>query len=129
MRQLRQRIGFSCTLSPMSVTATADYIAHRIRVADCRSRLRFNESAVRQVCKASEGAPRLINILCHKALMVAYGRGEYTITGAHIARAVADTESAIQPLSWRSPIAAMRAKFLTDHSKSVDLDVLHGARR
>jgi len=129
MRQLKQRIGFSCTLSPMSVAATAGYIAHRIRVADCRSGLRFEEIAVRQVCEASQGTPRIINVLCHKALMVAYGCGERIITGAHVARAIADTESAVQPSSWCSPIAAMRAMFFTGRRNGARLDALPGVNQ
>ena len=129
MRQLQQRIGFCCTLSPMSVAATAGYIAHRIRVADCRSGLRFEKSAVRQVCKASQGTPRIINVLCHKALMVAYGRGEWHITGAHIARAIADTESAVQSTSRRSPMAMIRAVFPTGRRNDANFSTLHGVKQ
>ena len=129
MRQLKQRISFSCTLSPMSVAATAGYIAHRIRLADCRSGLQFEESAVRQVCKASQGTPRIINVLCHKALMVAYGRGEQHITRAHVGRAIADTESVVQPSSWRSPIAMMRAVLFTGPRNGADLNALHGVNQ
>jgi len=125
MRQLKQRISFSCTLSPMSVDATGGYIFHRIRVAGCRSGLRFEESAVRRVCKASQGIPRLINVLCHKALMVAYGRGELTITRAHVELAIADTETVRQSSSWRSPIAMMRGMLFAGPRNGADLNALH----
>jgi len=125
MRQLKQRISFSSTLSPMSVDATGGYIFHRIRVADCRSGLRFEDSAVRRVCKASQGIPRLINVLCHKSLMVAYGRGEQTITRAHVELAIADTETVLQSSSWRSPIAMMRAMLSAGPSNGADLNALH----
>ncbi len=128
MRQLKQRISFSCTLSPMSVDATGRYIRHRIRVAGCRSGLRFEESAVRRVCKASQGIPRLINVLCHKALMVAYGRGEQSITRAHVGLAIADTETVLQPSSWRSPIAMMRAMLFAGPRNGADLNALHRVR-
>jgi len=128
MRQLKQRISFSCTLSPMSVDATGGYIFHRIRVAGCRSGLRFEESAVRRVCKASQGIPRLINVLCHKALMVAYGRGEQSITRAHVGLAIADTETVLQPSSWRSPIAMMRGMLFAGPRNGADLNALHRVR-
>ena len=105
MRQLRQRIGFSCTLSPMSQTQAGDYIRHRLAVAGDGRQPHFDDAAVRLVVKASRGTPRLINVLCHKALMAAFGCGEKRITRAHVRRAVLDTESVIDP-PW-NPIAAM----------------------
>ncbi len=129
MRQLNQRISFSCTLSPMSFAATAGYIFHRIHVADCRSELRFTDSAIRQICKASQGIPRVINILCHKALMVAYGRGEQRITPLHVERAIDDTETVNQTASWRSPFATMRGMLFPPPSVRVDLHALHGIER
>jgi MSHA biogenesis protein MshM len=129
LRQLKQRISFSCTLSPMSVDATGGYIFHRIRVAGCGSGLRFDESAVRKICKASQGIPRLINVLCHKALMVAYGRGEQTITKAHVGLAIADTETVLQTSSWRNPIEMMRAMSFAGPRNGADVNVLHGVRQ
>ena len=129
MRQLKQRISFSCSLSPMSVEATGGYIFHRIRVAGCRSGLRFEESAVRKICKASQGIPRLINVLCHKALMVAYGRGEETITRAHVGLAIADTETVLQSSSWRNPIEIMRSMSFAGPRNGADLNALHGGIR
>ncbi len=129
MRQLNQRISFSCTLSPMSFAATAGYIFHRIHVADCRSELRFTDSAIRQICKASQGIPRVINILCHKALMVAYGRGEQRITQLHVERAIDDTETVNQTASWRNPFATMRGMLFPPPSVRVDLHALHGIER
>ncbi len=129
MRQLNQRISFSCTLSPMSFAATAGYIFHRIRVADCRSELRFTDSAIRQICKASQGIPRVINILCHKALMVAYGRGEQRITPLHVERAIDDTETVNQTGAWRNPFATMRGMLFPPPSVRVDLHALHGIER
>lgn len=129
MRQLNQRISFSCTLSPMSFAATAGYIFHRIHVADCRSELRFTDSAIRQICKASQGIPRIINVLCHKALMVAYGRGEQRITQLHVQRAIEDTETVNQTGSWRNPFATMRGILFPPPGVRVDLSALHGFER
>ena len=126
MRQLKQRISFTCTLSSMSVTEVADYIAHRLRIADCRSGLQFDDAAIRQVCRASQGTPRIINVLCHKALMVAYGRGEQCVSSLHIERAISDTESVIRPLSSRRPLTTMRALFATRPQKTANLDALQG---
>lgn len=129
MRQLNQRISFSCSLSPMSLKATAGYIFHRIRVADCRSKLRFTDDAIRQICKSSGGIPRVINVLCHKSLMVAYGRGDFRITTEHVERAVDDTDLASRSGSWRNPFATMRGLLFPPPRGSFDLGALHGIDR
>jgi MSHA biogenesis protein MshM len=126
MRQLNQRISFTCTLSPMSFSATAGYIFHRIQVANCRSELRFTDAAIRKICKASEGIPRVINVLCHKALMVAYGRGEQRITQEHVERAIDDTQIINRTGSWRNPFATMRGMLFPSPRASVNLGALQG---
>jgi MSHA biogenesis protein MshM len=129
MRQLNQRISFSCTLTPMSFSATAGYIFHRLRVAECRSDLRFTDAAIRQICKSSQGIPRVINMLCHKALMVAYGRGEHRITREHIERAIDDTQIVHQTGSWRNPFATMRGMLFPPPRITTNLNALHGIER
>jgi MSHA biogenesis protein MshM len=129
MRQLNQRISFTCTLSPMSFSATAGYIFHRIRVANCRSELRFTDAAIRQICKASEGIPRVINVLCHKSLMVAYGRGEQRITQEHVERAIDDTQIVNRSGSWRNPFATMRGMLFPPPRISAHLGALQGLER
>ncbi len=94
IRQLRQRITFSFRLQPMDREAAAAYLNHRLAVAGSRGAIRFNAGALRRLHKASDGIPRLINILAHKALMAAYGKGTRTVTPKHVGMAVADTESA-----------------------------------
>ena len=129
MRQLKQRISFTCTLSSMPENVVADYIAHRLRVAKCSSELRFEDSAVRRICMASRGTPRLINVLCHKALMVAYGLGELHVTRAHVERAIKDTESVVQSPSPRGLRAMMRNLFILRPGKNSTLKALHGVSR
>jgi len=91
LRQLRQRIGFRCTLEPLDRQATAIYVAHRASVAGGKTDPLFAPAAINAVYDASGGTPRLINMLCHKALMVAFGRGEYGVNMAHMRRAIVDS--------------------------------------
>ncbi|MBT8136523.1 MAG: AAA family ATPase [Gammaproteobacteria bacterium] len=95
LRQLRQRIGFRCTLAPLDRKATEIYVAHRVRVAGCTTDPLFAQAAVNEVYEASGGTPRLINMLCHKALMAAFGRGEYGVNSTHMRRAIADSSHAV----------------------------------
>lgn len=110
----------------MSVATAGAYIAHRLAVAGALGGVRFDEAAVRQVVGASHGAPRLINILCHKAMMVAYGRGERHITRVHVERAIRDTESVTPPR--RGPLAALRG-WLSAPGLRPRPRALHGAGR
>jgi MSHA biogenesis protein MshM len=101
IRQLRQRIAFSCRLAPLSLADTAAYVTHRLRVAGREGAALFSNAALRRLRTASGGIPRLVNILAHKALMVAYGEGGDRVVARHVALAVADTESTAVPAHRR----------------------------
>lgn len=95
LRQLKQRIGFHCTLTPLDRNATATYVQHRLEIAGSGVTQHFCSSAIDAIYKASGGTPRLINMLCHKALMAAFGRGDYVIELQHVSRAIADSSHAV----------------------------------
>ncbi|MFT5691579.1 MAG: MSHA biogenesis protein MshM [Oceanicoccus sp.] len=97
LRQLRQRISFSYSLSPMGRDGTRDYINHRITKAGYNGGQLFHESAVELVHKVSCGVPRLINILSHKAMMCAFGKGAHEIERTHIVSAIKDTDGVELP--------------------------------
>ncbi len=73
LRQVAQRITARYHLIPLILAETQNYIQHRLQVAGVKRRL-FNESAVRLIQRLSGGVPRLINILCDRALLGAYAR-------------------------------------------------------
>ncbi|MFT5720882.1 MAG: MSHA biogenesis protein MshM [Motiliproteus sp.] len=95
LRQLRQRITFSYRLQSLDSEATGEYLHHRLTLAGYTGVTLFNRKAVNLLWEASAGTPRLINILAHKAMMVAYGKGEHQITPAHIRMAARDTEGVL----------------------------------
>jgi MSHA biogenesis protein MshM len=96
LRQLKQRVTFSYTLQLMDADQVYQYIKHRMNVAGYRGGDVFNQKCCSLIFKASEGTPRIINVLCHKALMLAYGEGMQTITQLHIKLSIKDTEAAYQ---------------------------------
>lgn len=100
-RQLRQRITFSYQLQPIDPKGLAAYISHRLLVAGSSGELQFQPKAMQLLYRASRGIPRLINVLAHKALMVAYGQGRRSIEPEHIRLAVADTEDTCLASPWR----------------------------
>lgn len=95
LRQLAQRITLSCHLTPLSIRETREYIHHRIRIASQKSGINFTNSAVSAIYTYASGIPRLINIACDRALLVAFGLNQHKITGS-IAKA------AIRELSGRA---------------------------
>ena len=108
LRQLRQRITFSYTLPTLTLEEVGSYINHRLNRSGFPGVNLFNTKAIQELTRASAGIPRLINILCHKSLLVAYGRGETKITNVHVQRAILDTED-----------VRMDKNFSTDRKKRV----------
>jgi len=100
IRQLNQRITFHYHLTPLSRGDMGYYLSHRLKVAKFSGERLFSQPAVKLLHAASGGIPRLVNILAHKALMLAYGEGKQHIEARHVRAAATDTESAKHGL-WR----------------------------
>lgn len=91
-RQLKQRVTFSYQLRAMTPLEVENYIHHRMQVAGYKGASVFSKSMCNKISKVTKGVPRLVNILCHKALMLSYGQGVHQITHTHLNAAIADTE-------------------------------------
>lgn len=91
LRQLKQRIIFSEYLRPFDKQGVAAYVQHRIASAGNSDKNLFSRNALRLLYWGSGGIPRLLNILCHKALICAYGLGHQRVRSWHLAKAIADT--------------------------------------
>lgn len=90
LRQLAQRITARYHLMPLSRQETAAYILHRLRVAGGREDL-FTRGALRGIYRLTGGIPRLINIICDRALLGAYSRGLKQVNRATLRRAARET--------------------------------------
>ena len=93
-RQLRQRISFSYSLRPLNLPETEAYVNYRLKVAGYSGYTLFTKSAMKRLWRSSRGIPRLINVLAHKSLMLAYGKGNGRIKSSLVRYAVADTPDA-----------------------------------
>ena len=91
IRQLAQRITFHYHLGALSRDDLDYYLAHRLRVAGYAGGRLFGRGAVRKLYAATGGIPRLVNIMSHKALMLAYGEGRQQVEKRHVALAASDT--------------------------------------
>jgi MSHA biogenesis protein MshM len=92
-RQLLQRIMFSYRLAPMNSRMVSHYLGHRLAVAGHVGEPLFVEPIARRIARESNGIPRLVNILAHKSLLMAFGEGKPMVEMRHVKKAVADTES------------------------------------
>jgi len=92
VRQLKQRITFSYRLLPLNKVAAYVYIRHRLQIAGHSNNDLFGRRACEAIYRHSDGIPRLINILCHKALICAYGEGKHKATHKHVNLAALDIE-------------------------------------
>ena len=94
LAQLDQRVSIRCGLSDLDEQETDRYIHHRLNIAGARGQIRFSAKAVAEIYKASHGVPRLVNLICDRALLAGYA---------------AQTRD-IQPQQVRKAIAALRGE-------------------
>src|SRR3989454_6820642 len=73
LAQLDQRVTLRWHLGPLNAEETAAYVRHRLRVAAAmREAVHFTPAALRLIYRFSHGIPRLINVLCHRALLIGF---------------------------------------------------------
>lgn len=103
LRQLAQRITARYHLLPLDQQELALYIKHRLSVADCHRAL-FNKSALAAIHKLSQGIPRLINLLCHSALMEAYNTNNAVVDRKIVLKAASHAlgDDFKQPIWWQN---------------------------
>ena len=94
VRQLRQRITFQHHLGTLTREELAHYLAHRLTVAGHSGDTVFSGQAVGAIHRATGGVPRLVNILAHKSMMLAYGEGVRQVRARHARVAISDTPAA-----------------------------------
>jgi general secretion pathway protein A len=82
LRQLGQRITINSQLSPLTYVETKDYIRHRITLASHRAGPPFAKASYNAIYEYSQGIPRLINIACDRALLNAFSRNSFNISGS-----------------------------------------------
>ncbi|HET9388340.1 MAG TPA: AAA family ATPase [Steroidobacteraceae bacterium] len=89
LRQLAQRITGRYHLNPLTYEETAAYVRHRLRVAGATSEL-FTPPALAEVYRLSAGVPRVINVVCDRALLGGYSTDRHRVTGSLVRDAAAE---------------------------------------
>ena len=107
MRQLLQRIIFSLKLKSLNRKEMDVYINNRLCISGYNKNNLFSNKALGKIFAASNGIPRLINILCHKAMLAAYGKNSPVISAEHAAKAINDTEGLKQESDKFSSVSSV----------------------
>ncbi len=106
IRQLLQRITFQHHMGALGENEVGAYVSHRMAVAGCTGRPLLSPRGLRLLHRASRGVPRVINVIMHKALLLAYGEGTWFVDRRHLRAAVADTPAAAPLQKWWWPWGA-----------------------
>ncbi len=105
LRQLAQRITGRYHLEPLTRDESALYIEHRLRVAGALGEI-FDSAAKREVFRLSQGVPRLINVICDRALLGAYSNESRRVSRTLVRRAAAEISGKVYVpplLRWATP--------------------------
>ena len=109
LRQLAQRITGRYHLEPLSRQETDQYIEHRLKVAGALGEV-FEPAAKREVFRLTQGVPRLINVICDRAMLGAYSQGQRRVGRKLVRRAAAEvTGEERLRRRWRRPGIAFAA--------------------
>src|ERR1700742_4134364 len=80
LRQLKQRVSLKCSIKPLTVPETSEYIRWRLRIAGARDESLFEPAAIQMAHRFSGGIPRIVNNICDNALLTAFPQSSPRIT-------------------------------------------------
>lgn len=91
LRQLQQRVSVRAIINPLDADEMEAYVLHRLKQVGGDERL-FEPAALRLIVRHSQGIPRRANILCHNALLFAFGRSEPRVSATVAQEAIAEMD-------------------------------------
>ena len=93
LRQLRQRIMVRYHIGPLEEEEIKNYINHRLDVAGAEKRIEFNDEAIEIISRFSQGTPRLINMICDRAILAGFVAETNQIDSNILKRCVEELDS------------------------------------
>lgn len=114
LRQLDQRVSIRYQLEPLDPDAVAAYVAHRLAIAGGSASVAFTAKALAEVHRLSGGIPRLINLICDRALLAGYSMRTSRILPEMVEDAARslDVQPPASPRAFRLPRLTWRASLL-----------------
>jgi general secretion pathway protein A len=92
LKALDRRIALRCRLEPLARVEVAGYVMHRVAVAGTRARINFDDGALARVFELSDGVPRVVNMICDRALTLGQHTAASVIQRELIDQAATDIE-------------------------------------
>jgi hypothetical protein len=105
LRQLKQRISLRCSIPPLTVEETRDYIRTRLRIAGAGDLGLFTDRAITRIAEYAGGIPRIVNMICDHCLLFGYAEQKRRIERDTVEQAIQYLEGEGQP-KRRSPAAS-----------------------
>jgi type II secretory pathway predicted ATPase ExeA len=80
LRQLDQRILVRCRLLPLESEEMRPYLQHQLKVAQIDSQVEFSAQAIDKIYEITKGLPRMVNVVCERAMMSAFTENKRNVT-------------------------------------------------
>jgi len=110
LRQLDQRVSVRYSLEPLTREETAAYVAHRLAIAGGGSAVSFTPKALQVVHRCTAGIPRVINLVCDRALLGAYSERAQRVTPEMVYKGAASLDLAVPRISMFGWMRAQAAR-------------------
>jgi general secretion pathway protein A len=102
LRQLKQRIALRCRLTPLPSGEVGSYINYRLKTAGYQGKELFEAKAVERIGLNSQGIPRLINVICDNALLIAYASSKRKVSAEMIEEVARDLKLTVPSRTQRT---------------------------
>jgi general secretion pathway protein A len=111
LRQLKQRITLRCRLTPLPSDEVGPYINCRLKTAGYEGKELFEPKAVEKIGLSSQGIPRLINVICDNALLIAYASSKRKVSAEIIEEVARDLRltAPSRTHQWTGPVVDLQA--------------------
>ncbi|MDQ2694824.1 MAG: AAA family ATPase, partial [Pseudomonadota bacterium] len=104
---LARLIDHRCRLNPLDDQQVVRYVRERMQAAGCKNPDLFDEEALRKVIAHSRGVPRLIDLICNQALLLAYLNGERQVSGPLVREVAVDSQLPRRDLDTVPPLRTL----------------------
>lgn len=107
--QLKQRVALRCRLRPLERYEVGSYIDSRLNTIHCERQDLFDSESVERIALYSKGIPRLVNIICDNAMLIAYATSDDRVSVKEIDEAARELKLLDEPrVALRAPAGNLR---------------------